>query len=53
MVHSLPDASLFLHVCLSCALKSPSDGPSWHRSTNIRVDSTHNVLFSHLLVPQK
>lgn len=52
VVHSLPDASLFLHVCLSYALKSPSDGPSWHQSANIRVDSTHNVLFSHLLVPQ-
>ena len=52
VVHSLPDASLFLHVCLSHALKSASDGPSRYQSANIRVDSYYNVPFSHLLVPQ-
>lgn len=52
VVHSLPDASLFLHVCLSHALKSPSDEPSWHQSANIRADSYYNVHFRHLLVPQ-
>lgn len=53
VVHSLPNASLFLHVCLSCALKSASDGQSRYQSANIRVDSYYNVPFSHLLVPQK
>lgn len=50
VVPALPDAGLFLHVRLSHALKSASDGPSWYQ--NIRVDSYYNVPFSHLLVPQ-
>lgn len=52
VVHSLPDASFFPHICLSHALKSASDGPSWYQSANIRVDSHYNVAFSHLLAPQ-
>jgi len=52
VVHSLPDASLFLQVCLNHAFKSASDGPSWHQSVNIRVGSYYNVHFSHHLVPQ-
>lgn len=52
VVDSLPDAGLFLHICLSHALKSASDGPSWYQSANIRVDSHYNVAFSHLLAPQ-
>lgn len=32
VVHSLPDASFFPHICLSHALKSAIGGPSWYQS---------------------